>query len=514
LPRKRIAMRKIDEILRLKFAAGMANRKIARSCHLSHTTVNEYLDQFARSGKSWPLPEGEEFFVEEKPGAVIAVKRPLPDWKETHAELKQKGVTLQLLWREYRQEHADGYGYSQFCELYRGWKKKLFPSMRQTHKAGEKMFVDYAGQKAAYYEAAKGEMHEAPIFVAVLGASSYTYAEAQDSEGKQNWLMGHVRALEYFGGVPEQIIPDNAKVGVKSPCYYEPELNPDYLELARHYQTAVLPTRVRRPKDKAKVEVGVQVVERWILAVLRKQNFLSLGELNRAIKELLEVLNDKVMKHVGKSRHEIWDSLEKGCLKPLPEKRFEYGEWRKATVGIDYHLQYEKNSYSVPWTLIHQVVDMRVGEKVIEVFQRGKLVTEHLRSFGKNEALTKKEHMPEQHQAILEWTPERFLRWADKIGPQTRAMISQILSFREYPEQSYRKCLGILKLAERFGTDRLENACIRALRYRIYRYRSLKEILENGYDRLEPEKVKEEEAPAIAHDNIRGNVYFGQGEAK
>jgi transposase len=508
-------MRKIDEILRLKFAAGFANRKIARSCRLSHTTVNDYLEQFARSGKSWPLPDGAEFFVEEKeePEAGISLRKPLPDWREVHEELKRKGMTLQLLWQEYRQEHSVGYGYSQFCELYKRWQKKLALSMRQTHKAGEKMFVDYAGQKSPYYDAGKGELREAAIFVAVLGASNYTYAEAHDDEGKQNWLMGHVRAFEYFGGVTEQIIPDNAKVGVKSPCYYEPELNPDYLELARHYRTAVLPTRVRKPKDKAKVEVGVQVVERWILAVLRKRKFLSLAELNRAIKEQLVVLNNKVMKHLGKSRREFWQSLEKGCLKPLSEKRFEYGEWRKATVGIDYHLQYEKNSYSVPWRLIHQVVDMRVSENVIAVFHRGKLVTEHRRSFGKNEALTKREHMPEQHQAMLEWTPERFLRWADKIGPQTKELITQILSFREYPEQSFRKCLGILKLADRFGTDRLENACIRALRYRTYSYRSLKEILGKGYDRLQPEKVKEEEVAAVAHDNIRGHVYFGQGEA-
>jgi len=322
-------MRKIDEILRLHLECGMGIRQIARSCQLSHSTVSEYLEQFACSGKIWPLAEGEVFIVKGNAAAAealpLSMRKPLPDWSVIHEELKHKGVTLQLLWQEHRQEHEKGYGYSQFCELYKKWRKKLSPSMRQHHKAGEKMFVDYAGPKMSYYDNNRGEQREASIFVAVLGASNYSYAEAQSGETKRNWLMGHVRAFDYFAGVPEQVIPDNLKTGVTSPCYYEPTINLDYLELSRHYHTVIIPARVKKPKDKAKVEVAVQVVERWIMAALRKRTFLSLAELNLAIGELLKVLNIKVMKHLGKSRYELWEHLEKGCLKPLPQKRYEYG---------------------------------------------------------------------------------------------------------------------------------------------------------------------------------------------
>jgi transposase len=311
--------------------------------------------------------------------------------------------------------------------------------------------------------------------------------------------------------VPKQVVPDNLKAGVTSPCYYEPTINPDYLELSRYYHTVIIPARVRKPKDKAKVEVAVQVAERWIMAVLRKRRFLSLEELNRAIGALVEILNNKVMKHLGKSRRELWEQLEKGCLKSLPPARYEYGEWRKATVGIDYHVRVEKNWYSVPWRLVHQSVDVRIGEGVIEIFQRGQAVTSHLRSLGENEALTKKEHMPEGHRAMASWTPERFLRWAEKIGNSTRELISQMLSMREYPEQNFRKCLGIIKQSDRYGADRLEAACRRALHYRIYSYRGIKEILDNSYDRLELSGEQREE-PLRLHENIRGSGYYGKGK--
>lgn len=436
-----------------------------------------------------------------------------PDWDEVHNELKRKGVTLQLLCDEYRNEHPDGYGYSQFCELYRKWKRKISCAMKQRHKAGEKMFVDYAGQTVEYFDSGIGEKKRASIFVAVLGASNFTYAEAQESENTANWICGHVRALEYFGGVPEQVVPDNLKVGVKSPCYYEPEINPAYLEMARYYHTAVIPARIKKPKDKAKVEVGVQVVERWILAVLRKRQFLSLGELNVAIRELLEILNLKKMKHLGKSRRELWESLERSELKPLPDSRYEYADWKMATVGIDYHVRVGHNSYSVPYRFSGQGVNVRIGEKSIEIFHQGRSVALHVRSHEKNQAITKKEHMPEKHNSMLSWTPERFLRWAEKIGPQTREMIERIMARREYPEQGYRKCLGILKQADRYGAERLEGACRRGLSFGIFSYRGIKEILENGYDRLAISPETEEEKPK-RHENIRGAEYYGLGEEK
>jgi len=360
----RLSMRKIEEILRLKYEAGLSHRAIAQSCLVSPSTVSEYVTHAQAVGLSWPLPEGlsaeqlEELLF---PTRVSASRGsiPQPDWAEVHKELRRKSVTLSLLWVEYRQAHSDGYGYSQFCHHYRQWAKQLKPMMRQKHRAGEKLFIDYAGQTVPVVDPETGEIREAEIFVAVLGASNYSYAEAHASQSLPNWIGAHVRALAFLGGVPEVLVPDNLKAGVKSPHLYEPDINPTYQEFARYYSVAVVPARVRKPKDKAKAEVGVQVVERWILARLRDWTFFSLAKLNQTIGELLDELNNRLMRHLGQSRQELFASLDQPALAPLPAQPYEFARWKKARVHIDYHVAFEKHYYSVPYALIGKEVDIR-----------------------------------------------------------------------------------------------------------------------------------------------------------
>lgn len=495
-------MRKVNEIYRLHMERKMGVREIARSLGISHSTVSEYLSLYAESGRNWSS--------EIRASAGRHSAKPLPDFAKLFEELKKKGVTLALLWQEYQEDHqGKGYRYSQFCELYKKWKKKLNPSMRQRYKAGEKLFVDYAGPTIAYYDAYSREERRAALFVAVLGASNYTYAEAQSGQTKQNWNMGHVRAFEYFEGVPEQVVPDNLKSGVTSPCYYEPEINPTYHELSLHYNTVIMPARIRRAKDKAKVETGVLLVERWIMAALRNRPFFSLEELNAAIRELLERLNRKVMKTYGKSRRDLWENLEKDQLKPLPERRYEYQEYLTATVGIDYHVAYNKNRYSVPYTLIQQKLDVRVSERMVEILHKGQVVARHMRHRGQGEYITSHEHMPSNHQAMQnQWNGARLLRWAEKIGPETRQVIEAALSSQSYPEQAFRRCVGILNLTKKYGAERLEAACGRALRYRFHSYKSIKEILVNGFDRLTPGLDQNQDGTLPSHQNVRGSAYY------
>jgi transposase len=504
-------MRKIQEVLRLKWESGLSNRAIARSCSISPTTVSEYVRRTQAAGLSWPLPENLDedqlyrlLFPKPAPPSERVI--PEPDWKTIHTELRRKSVTRRLLWLEYREAHPDGYGYSRFCEIYRLWAKKLDPPMRLSHKAGEKVFVDYAGQTVRIVDPETGEIREAHIFVAVLGASSYTYAEGHWAEDLPNWIGGHVRALAFFGGAPEIIIPDNPKVGVKHPSRYEPDINPTYQDMAEHYNTVVLPARVRRPKDKAKVEVGVQVVERWILARLRNRTFFGLAELNQSIRELLEELNNRLMQHLGKSRRELFEELDRPALKPLPAEPYQFAIWKKAKVNIDYHVEFDKHYYSVPHRLISEKVFIRATERTVEVFHKYCRVASHPRSRIRGRHTTQAEHMPANHRHYAEWSPDRFLRWAEDIGPQTRALIEAALTSRRHPQQAYRTCLGILGLAKRFTKERLEAASGRALASGIHSYRGIKNILDTGLD-----QVPLEEPASVSldpHTNIRGPSYY------
>jgi transposase len=504
-------MRKIEEILRLKYEAGLTHRAIAQSCAVSPSTVSEYVTHAKAAGLSWPLPaelsaEQLEALLFPQKGSACGRNIPQPDWAEVHNELRRKGVTLSLLWVEYRQEQPDGYGYSQFCHHYRQWAKQLKPMMRQKHKAGEKLFVDYAGQTVPVVDPGTGEIRQAQIFVATLGASNYTYSEAHWSQDLPNWIGAHTRALAFLGGVPEVLVPDNLKAGVKSPHLYEPDLNPTYLDFARHYGVAVVPARVRKPKDKSKVEVGVQVVERWVLAPLRERTFFSLAELNQAMWELLAELNDRPMRHLGQSRRELFESLDKPALAPLPVQRYEFARWKKARVHIDYHVSFEKHYYSVPYTLIGKEVDIRVTEKTVEIYYQRKRRASHRRSPAQGRYSTQNEHMPPAHQKYSDWSPERFLRWAEEIGPDTTRLIAAVLESRRHPQQAYRSCLGILGLGKRYPNARLEAACHRALSAGIRSYKGIRNILENNLDKLAVDQPPG--APLPSHANIRGETYY------
>jgi len=471
MPRERLSMRKIKEVLRLK-QAGLSNRAVARACSIGKETVREYLARAAEAGLGWPLPEGlGEDELERKlfPYELhLGGKRKEPDWSEIHKELRKKGVTRRLLWMEYAEGQTDVYRYTQFCEHYTRWAKTLHPTMRMTHKAGEKLFVDYAGLLMSYQDRTTGERHPAPVFVATLGASSATFVEAHASQVLPCWISGHVHAFEYFGGVPEVVVPDNAKTGVTSACFYEPDLNPTYQDMALYYRTAVLPTRVRHPRDKAKVETGVQVVERWVIAPLRNRTFFSLEEINVAIAEKREEMNLRTMEHLGKSRRELLESLDRPALRPLPDRPYEPAEWKRAKVGIDYHVQYRRHYYSVPYELRHKDVELRVTEQTVEIFHRGQRVASHLRDATLGYHTTLPEHMPASHRASLEWTPARFLRWAEESGPATTEMVRTLLVSRAHPEQGYRAALGLMRLGSRYGKERLEDACRRALRFGLH----------------------------------------------
>lgn len=504
-------MRKIKEILRLKWECGLSCRQISRSCGVGHGTVWDYLSRASGAGLSWEqiqgLDEGELerlFFPPAAPAHGVA--RPLPDWAQMYRELRRKGVTLALLWQEYKERSPEGLQYSRFCDLYREWKGLLSVTMRQEHRAGEKTFVDYCGPTVEIVDASSGEVRPASIFVAVLGASSYTYAEATMSQELADWIGAHVRAFEFFGGVSELVVPDNTKSGVLRACRYEPDLNPTYQEMARHYGVAVIPARPRKPRDKAKVESGVLVVERWILARLRNRTFFSVAELNQAIRGLLENLNTRPMRVFNASRRELYKSLDRPALKALPGERFEFATWGKARVNIDYHVELQGHYYSVPYQLVRKEVDTRVSAATVECFFKGQRVAAHARSFVKGRHTTLTEHMPKAHQAQAEWTPERLVRWASEVGESTAAVVAAIMGSRAHPQQGFRPCLGLLRLGKRYDNTRLEAACARALAVQATSYRSVKSILEHGLD-ARPLAVPVR-AEVIDHRNIRGAEYY------
>lgn len=504
-------MRQIKEILRLKWEKGLGLRQIARSLSISHSTVLDMLHRAEAAKLSWPLPETlDDASLEAKlyPGnSEPARRRPEPDMESIHRELSRKGVTLQLLWQEYKQDRPDGYQYSQFCERYRQWSGKLDVVLRQTYRAGERMFVDYAGPTVPVVDRRTGQTREAQIFVAVLAASNYTYAEATWSQELASWIGSHCRAFEYFGGVTEILVPDNLKAGVSQACRYEPDINSTYQEMAAHYGTAVIPARPRKPRDKAKVESAVQVVERWILATFRNRTFFSLDELNSAISEELEKLNQQPFQKLEGTRRSLYESLDKPALQHLPSKRYEFAEWKKAKVNIDYHVEVDHNYYSVPYQLVHQYVEVRLTAMAVEILHGGKRVASHPRSFGKGVYSTSDQHRPASHQKHLEWTPSRIICWAQSVGPQTARLVKEILETRRHPEQGYRSCLGIMRMGKRYSPQRLEAAAARALTIRAISYRSVKSILEHGLDRTPVETPPT--APATpGHENVRGADYY------
>lgn len=510
MSKRKLPMRKIKEVLRMKWSCGISERRIATSCHISRSTVADCIGRAVAAGLSWPLPDNMDDTRLDAllypPPAPSSTKRPMPDWSQVHQEMKRKGVTLFLLWQEYKVQFPEGFQHSRYSELYRIWRGKLTVSMRQTHLAGEKLFVDYAGPTVPIVDQTTGEIHPAQVFVAVMGASNYTFAEATMTQGLADWTGSHVRAFEFMGGVPEVVVPDNLKSGVTKPCRYDPEINPSYAELARHYGVAVIPARVRKPKDKAKAEGGVLVVERWIMAALRNRTFFSLSEANAAIKELLTKLNERPFKKLPGCRRSQFDELDKPALKPLPNTAYEHAQWKKVRVNIDYHVEIEGHYYSVPYQLLKYQLDSRITRSTVECFHKAKRVAVHVRSDGYGQS-TIPEHMPNAHRDYAEWTPERFIRWARSIGEQTAIATNLIMSKKRHPQQGFRACMGLMSMGKKYGNDRLESACNRAIATNCVSYKSIQSILKTGLDQQElPEMPTPQHVPD--HDNIRGPGYF------
>lgn len=505
-------MRKIREVLRLKYACGASKRVIAEAVGIGRTSVGEYVRRAAVVGITWPIPAELDDAALERTlfapaGYNPPLSRPVPDWGYVHGELRRRGVTLALLWEEYRANHPDGYGYSRFCDLYGAWRCGVTATMRQTHAAGEKLFVDFAGDTVSMFDGQTGEVREARIFVAVLGASNYTYAEARLSEALPDWIGAHVNALAFLSGVPRAIVCDNLKAGVTTASRYEPGVNRTYLDLAGHYGTAIVPTRPRKPRDKAKVEAAVLIVERWILARLRDRRFFSLFELNAAIRELVEDLNGRVMRKLGASRQEFFEQIDRPALMPLPATSYEYAEWRRARVAPDYHVEVQGHFYSVPSRLIREIVEVRATQATVEVFHRGTRVASHLRSTLKRRHTTIPEHMPSSHRRYASWTPARVLAAATAVGASTAGMCEAIMRAKHHPEQGFRSCLGILSLVRSYGPLRVEAACRRGLSIGASSYGSIASILKTGLDKaFLPEATAE--ADPIRHTNIRGQDYF------
>jgi len=508
----RLLMRRLREILRLKYEAGLPHRAIAQACAVGLGTVSLYLARARAAGVTWPLPDALDDAALEarlfaRPVHLAGRERALPTWSEVHQDLKRPGVTLHLVWSEYRAVHPTGYAYSQFCERYRRWARTLKPSMRQVHRAGEKLFVDFSGTRPSLIDATTGALVLAELFVGVLGASGLIYAEATRSQDLASWVDAHVGMVEYFGGSPAIWVPDNLKSGVTTANYYEPEINRTYAELAHHYGAIVLPARAAHPKDKPKVEVSVQIAQRWVLAVLRHQTFFTLGDLNAAILTCLETVNARPMQGVGVSRRALFEQLDRPALRPLPRTRYELATWKPCRVNIDYHVEAERNWYSVPYQLVHARVEARLTQTTVEVFFTGRRVASHARLQGRGRYATDVAHMPRAHRAHAEWTPSRLIGWADQTGPATGRLVAGILERRPHPEQGYRACLGLMRLGRVHGMDRLDAACHRAERLRSYSYRTVEQILKHQQDRLpldEPSPAR----PALTHENVRGAAYY------
>ena len=514
MAKARLSMRKIKETLRLSYQFDLSRRQVARSLNVSRSTVADYLYRAQQAGIGWPLPEDltdqeleQRLFPPQQ--AVPLLAKPLPDFDYIYRELKAHkkfNLTLDLLWREYKEQYPEGYQYARFCELYGRWQKKLDFCLRQDHRGGEKLFVDY-GEGLNVLDPKTSEPIPTQLFVAVWGASNYTYAEATLTQQLPDWIGSHVRAFEYFGCLPKVVVPDCLKGAVSRACRYEPDLNPTYAEMAEHYGICVLPARPARPRDKAKVETGVLIVKRWILAVLRHRTFYSLNELNAAIAELLERLNARALRKMNKSRRELFEIFDHPNAPPLPERPYEYAEWRVATVNIDYHIEGEHHYYSVPYRLLREKLDVRLTAATVEAFLKGERVAAHVRSFIPYGHTTLKEHMPPSHQKYLEWTPSRIVDWAQKTGSATAELVQKIIQSRTYPEQAYRSCLGILRLEKHYPKERPENAARRALKFGALSFRSLRKILSSGLDRLEHNDPSSQSA-LPAHENIRGGDYY------
>ena len=507
-------MRDVREVMRLYREGCVPVREIARLTGVARSTVQDMLGRFERSDLEWPVPvEISDAELEARlygPAGVKPGRRklPEPDWALVARELKRKHVTLQVLWEEYYAANPDGYRYSRWCDLFRRWEGRLPLVMRQSHAGGEKLFVDYAGDTVpVVVNRRTGEIRDAHLFVAVLGGSSLSFACATWTEQFADWAEAHNAAFAFFGGVPQLLVPDNAKVAVIKACHFDPMLNRSYTDMARHYGTAVLPARPRRPKDKAKVEACVRIVERWVLGRLRNCIFYSLAELNTAITECLADLNERrVLRQFGRTRRQLFEEIDAPNLKPLPAEPWVHAQWKRCRVGLDYHIAVEQHHYSVPHRYARREVEARYTARTVEIFLGGERIAVHMRGSGNGRHTTVPEHMPSSHRRYLDWTPAKIQEEAGRIGPMLSLLMERIIEDRPHPEQGYRSCLGIIGLGKRFGAERLEAAALRALEIGARNYPSVKSILEKGLDKVPVSKAPEREP--ILHDNIRGSQYY------
>ncbi|MGR5165483.1 IS21 family transposase [Vibrio owensii] len=512
MPTPSITMRKLKEILRLKYGAKLSHRQIARSLSISASVVSRYANRASQLGISqWPLPEGwddatlnREFLKT----TVTPKKYASPDWADVHKQLRSKTMTLQLLWEEYAERNSDGhYSYNHYCRLYKAWSKTMSPSMRQVHKAGERLFIDYCGPTMDVVDPDSGEVRTAQIFVATMGASSYTYAEATWSQGLEDWVMSHVRCFDFLEGTPEIVVPDNLKSSTTRACRYDPDINPTYQQMLAHYGVAVMPARPRKPKDKAKVETAVQVVERWIMAKLRHETFFSLSSLNYRIKELLVELNQRPMQKLKSSRYELFTQLDKPELNALPQQAYQYTYVKKVRVHMDYHVELEGHYYSVPYRLLREQLEAHISGELVTLYHNGQLVSSHprKRQFGYS---TLEKHMPENHRQYAQWTPERFLKWGAVSGDSTVKLMNHILDSKDHPTQAYRYLMGLMQLHKPYGYHRLNDACKRALATGVYRLKGIKSILEKGLDQRALPQPTSDHLADLEHCNVRGSEYY------
>jgi transposase len=511
MPKKRVSMRKIREVLRLTHEHKLSVRQVSRATGVGKTAVGEFVARARVIGITWPIPaEISDAELEARlftPPGFHASTRPVPGWSKVHEELKRRGVTLMTLWEEYHATVVNGHGYSRYCQLYREWKRCLTATMRQTYLAGDKLFVDWAGDKVSIIDHLTGEVHEASIFVAVMGASSYTYCEARWTETLPDWVGAHDNALHFLGGVMKASVPDNLKTGITKPSRYEPGINRTYQELADHYGFVVLPTRIKKPRDKAKVENAVRTVSRYLLGKLRNHRFFALQELNVAVHEHVTAINAKVMKRLNKSRNELFATIDKPVLKALPAERYIYAEWKRCTVAPDYHVEVDLHYYSVSFRLLRESIDARYTDKTVELFHKGIRVASHTRSYLPYKHTTISEHMPSHHRCYAEWNPARMLRMAGNIGPATVALFEAIMKARAHPEQGFRSCLGIHALLGKYGPGRIEAAAKRGNEIGATTLGSMKSILEKGLDKTYA-SLQVPDTPPIRHANIRGRGYY------
>lgn len=509
----RLSMRKISEILRQRHELKRSYRDVAQSLNISISTVSMYLTGAKKANISWPLPSDlSEQELQDKillPATQSESKKPLPDYENVHQEYRKKGVTLRLLWREYRDTYPDGLSYNRYCIHYRAFAKTIEPVMRQVHKAGEKTFVDYAGTTVEWIDPATGEILYAQIFVGTLGASQLIFCEATETQSLPDWFSSHINMFEYFGGVTNIVVPDNLKSATTKAHRYDPDINTNYQHFSEHYGFAIVPARVREPKDKALAETAVGIITRQIIAAIRNITFTSIAEINAAIKPRLHALNNQHFQKMKTSRRALFESLDKPTLKQLPLDRYQYADWIKARVHIDYHFVFDYHYYSVPYQYIQKEVQIRASAKTVECFLDGKRIASHIRNYKKYKYTTLTEHMPSAHRAHAEWGPERMKRWAKKIGAQTEKFINAMITSRAFPEQAYRGCLGVLRLGKRFGEDRLEKACEIALSVGANRFKQIESILKNQLDKLpHSDEPNDSGSSTPNHENIRGATYY------